>query len=83
MINTLRAAERLRRQAATRSEPWHAVGREVLDENHNRVAHAKDESTAGYLAALHNNILAICALVFQQCKKAMDRDQMRKEQQGE
>lgn len=81
MIQTLRAAEALRRMAATRCETWRAVGREVLGENHNRIAHAKDEGTAGYLAELHNNILGICGLIYQQCKKAIDRDNMKKEQE--
>lgn len=83
MIHQLRIADRLRRMAATQAEPWHAVGSEILDEANNRVAKADNPSRANYLVALHNNILTICGLLFQECKKHLDRLQMRKEQDAD
>ena len=83
MINQLRIAERLRRLAAPQCEPWHSVDREVLDDQGQLVAKADTKARASYLCALHNNILSLCALVYQQCAKHVDRANMKKEQDAE
>lgn len=80
MIHQVRIAERLRRLAAPQSEPWHSVDCEVFDDQGRLVAKADTKARADYLCQLHNNILSLCALVYTQCAKHVDRATMRKEQ---
>lgn len=83
MIQLLRTVEQLRRQAAAQAEPWTAVGREVLNDRGDRIAHADTNARASYLAALHNNILQLCNFIFKSCAKADDRAKMKKEQESD
>lgn len=83
MIRELRTVERLRRLAAPQADHWTPVGREVLDEAHNRVVVADTPARASYLCALHNNILLVCGVVVQLAKKSADRLDMRKEQDND
>lgn len=80
MIDRLREIDALRRTAATQCEQWRSVGKEVYDENGTNICEANTNARAAYIAQLHNQILPICALLFQACKKHVDRMRIRKEQ---
>lgn len=80
MIDRLREIDALRRTAATQCEQWHSVGKEVYDENGVGVCETDTNARAAYIAQLHNQILPICAMLFQACKKQVDRMRIREEQ---
>lgn len=81
MIEQLLVIDKVRRLAATQSEQWHSIGREVFDENHGYVLRADSDNRASYLASLHNNFLMTCSLLFQLVKKRVDKRNMKREQQ--
>lgn len=83
MIEQLREIDKTRRLAATQPEPWHAVGSEVFDADHNHILKADSPARASYISSLHNQFLTTCTLLWRLCKKHVDRLNMTKEQNAD
>ena len=58
-MTLVEASQALRARAAQFAGKWHAAGREVFDDQRERIALARDTSTAVYLADIHNHFLPV------------------------
>lgn len=73
---TLREINALRQRAAQFAGTWTAAEREIFDDQHERVALARDASAATYLADVHNVFLALANAWLQVRKALRDREAM-------